>query len=340
MNFHEYFQPVDHQEEDDNDEQQHHGSNDQMDTESNRSIVRHEFRLIGITELKHIEDSYEHGSSEVSVFIVYLCKMDKQDYYYQEYYKFHAMNHYSSCSSGYTSATSGEFGPLIPIDEREIGALHFVPKISPLIVDVQFEHDIDEQSQQNQPNQLFTKPVQSICDIKDGQEVVHNSGDGGDPWYPCGACWLNRNKFKLTKRVPSRRPLYILTGESGIGKSFLAQRMLTNKGYDECRSVPFMVYETDTDEQLPSAKRLWHYHVIVVGNKYREHIKQIFNVLQEIEDVVHLIHLTFKRVPTLIDRIYEQIMSTDIQLPSTLVQIICAFATEYNLNDPGDMDDE
>lgn len=311
MNFHDFFQPTDESDESMMDIVDPMQPNSQQDQSGEELFV-----LIGATEFKQVDDSTYHGSREVSIFTIYVRSLDHS----YNIFKFEAINRYDSCYSGYTFATWGRFGPLVRVDRHNnnnVGSIHFVPRRNPTHVQIIKQFKQDRQS----------SLVLSILDTMDGQEVVHNTGDGGDNYYPSGKSWLNMTKFKLTNRVPSKRPLYILTGDSGLGKSFLAQRMINSNGEKNDSAVRFIVYETDSNADLPIASDLWKYHAIVVGNKYRHHSKTIFNNLQAIEDMVNLIHIPFQRVPKLINRIYDQIIASDAQqLPDCVVEIIAAFA--------------
>lgn len=79
------------------------------------------------------------------------------------------------------------------------------------------------------------------------------SENGGDAYYPMGHVSVNMEFFKETARAKEKRLVWILYGESGLGKSYLASQLNS------------MVYETDENKDLPDTIVA---DVIVVGNKY------------------------------------------------------------------------
>jgi hypothetical protein len=69
------------------------------------------------------------------------------------------------------------------------------------------------------------------------------------------------NLFKVLPRVSELRPVWIFTGPSNIGKTFLASK-LNDLG----------VYETDSSDILPDVITE---EIIVLGNKYKFDIDEI-----------------------------------------------------------------
>ena len=92
-------------------------------------------------------------------------------------------------------------------------------------------------------------------------DVFHYSAFGGDDYYPCGGYSIEMGIFAPTARKLSARPVWLLSGGSGLGKTFLASKL-----------EGLMVYETDLCETLPEVITE---DIIVVGNKYCHSVADI-----------------------------------------------------------------
>lgn len=86
-------------------------------------------------------------------------------------------------------------------------------------------------------------------------EAFSVSEDGGDEYYPWGWASVNMDIFQPLKRAMEKRPVYILHGPSGIGKSTLAFGL---------KKADMTVYETDSVDELPEVITD---QVIVLGNR-------------------------------------------------------------------------
>lgn len=86
------------------------------------------------------------------------------------------------------------------------------------------------------------------------------SEDEGDSYYPSGHIRVNEDLFVASDRVMKKRPVYIFTGPSAIGKSTMAS-MLDRT-----------VYETDRALCLPEVIAA---DIVVCGNKYPHTIEDI-----------------------------------------------------------------
>jgi hypothetical protein len=92
------------------------------------------------------------------------------------------------------------------------------------------------------------------CRWDEENEVFKYSCDGDDPYYPSGGIEINFDYFEEIPRAMKARPVYILVGPSGLGKSTLA----------ECFNGEYKVFETDSVDELPEYIAA---DVIVVGNR-------------------------------------------------------------------------
>ncbi|AEW47326.1 hypothetical protein BCB4_0094 [Bacillus phage B4] len=92
-------------------------------------------------------------------------------------------------------------------------------------------------------------------------QVFNVSYDGGDGYYPGGYYTVDESLFIAGERYSEERPVWIFCGESGLGKSFIANNL---EGME--------VYETDTSSTLPSEITA---DVVVIGNKHEFWVSQI-----------------------------------------------------------------
>lgn len=159
------------------------------------------------------------------------------------------------CGSGYTTASWGEmsiervtsFGPAthLPKDHKLKldGASFDASLLSGLIYEaISFE---------------------STNDVYEDAEISNNvfkySGDGDDPYYPSGYAYVHEDLFTKLPRAFDERPVWILSGSSGTGKSTFGM-ILENSGKT--------VYETDSANNGNLPSEIWA-DIIVVGNKWK-----------------------------------------------------------------------
>jgi len=96
-----------------------------------------------------------------------------------------------------------------------------------------------------------------ICQDSYNSEVFSCSYLGEDHLYPSGGYYIDTSLFKFTGRSDgSKRKVWIFHGDSTAGKSFLAEKIRTER---------LTVYETDSSEKLPEVITE---DIIVLGNKY------------------------------------------------------------------------
>lgn len=92
--------------------------------------------------------------------------------------------------------------------------------------------------------------------------VFSYSSDGGNSYYPEGYYTVDFSLFNKTDKYLDKRVVYIFTGPSGIGKSYLASKL-------DC-SVS--VFETDSCPVLPDVV---YADIIVIGKKYGHFLNDI-----------------------------------------------------------------
>jgi hypothetical protein len=111
---------------------------------------------------------------------------------------------------------------------------------------------------------VIKKPTYIELDEKSKKcknEIFEFSEMGDCKYYPEGYFEINMEKFEPTPRAKDRRQVWIFYGNSGLGKSYLADKM-----------SDLIVYETDENKSLPD---VIYADIIVKGNKYNFTIEDI-----------------------------------------------------------------
>ena len=87
---------------------------------------------------------------------------------------------------------------------------------------------------------------------------------------------IKYQRFKKTRRLKEKRPVWIIKGQSGLGKSYLTSILFNNSR--------LTVYETDSNSSLSD---IIYEDIIVVGNKYSFSIEDIEkNICGEHESII------------------------------------------------------
>lgn len=254
------------------------------------------YQVIGVNLFKFRSDSLDHGYHWMDKYTIYLSKIEHYGSdSYTDRFMFQAWTDYTDCSSGYCSATIGNCSePVIVDSDQPIGTLHFVPKIPISVYHTQCD---------GEDNFIDEKWV-----TESGIPMFTISYNGGDSYYPAGYVSFNTDLFTKTIRslsvvkqpslstesisYPKRsddneisdigRQLYVFYGPSCVGKSFLGARL-----------NELCVYETDQTDELPN--NIVDYHVIVVGNRVKNHLAKVKEALKNIGSDVEVIWMGFSR---------------------------------------------
>ena len=185
-------------------------------------------KYIGTTTQDHNCD-FEEVPEELERVIIFLTK-DKRKY------KLTLYTETGQCYSGWTTASFGH-ADLIEVQNFECGFTH-VPN----------EH----------------AEVENLSNNK----YFGWDEDGGDEYYPSGGHHINMEYFVATGRQAEKPVIFIFTGPSAIGKSFIASKL-----------KELEVYETDSSDTLNIPKTT---NIVVLGGKYNysiENIKEQFSTL-------------------------------------------------------------
>ena len=105
-------------------------------------------------------------------------------------------------------------------------------------------------------------------------EAFDYSYSGGDNYYPSGYYSVNMDLFIPNARFKDKMPVWIFTGESATGKSFIAEHI---NGLTK--------FETDSTDVLPD---IIDAQIIVLGNKYPYTLNDIKNRIPE-QFEVHIV---------------------------------------------------
>lgn len=119
-------------------------------------------------------------------------------------------------------------------------------------------------------------------DWDEENEVFKYSSVGCDEYYPCGGIEINFDYFEEIPRAMKGRPVYILVGPSGLGKSTLA----------ECLGSYYTVFETDSVDELPEYIAA---DVIVIGNRSKWTVDDIKDRVWKEQDDPDIIVVSFKK---------------------------------------------
>jgi len=158
------------------------------------------------------------------------------------------------CGSGWTMATSAS----IFVEETKEAPYTHIPRCGKHLI---IELPID-----------FMYGYWYIEGDEFNNEVFTFSQDGGDSYYPQGAYNIHMDCFEETARSKDRRQVWVISGKSGLGKSFLTSRM-----------KDLTVYETDSSEMLP---QILDQDIIVIGNKYTYNMEDIKSRIYGYADVI------------------------------------------------------
>ena len=90
--------------------------------------------------------------------------------------------------------------------------------------------------------------------------------DGGDGYYPSGYGYVKMDRFERLKRDMNKRPVWIFSGASGLGKSTLGEILGGRKD----------VFETDSVNELPDEI---YADVVILGNRSKFTVEDVIGRL-------------------------------------------------------------
>lgn len=203
-----------------------------------------EFTIIGLKLHYFIgDDVYDSGQprftyfkKEIERYVICLTRKIGKSLN-PDMYELTLYESYGECYSGWTTATWGNYS-LSRVNA--FGAMTHVIN-TPTTITVELNND--------------KFPNTYSCDVFD------YSASGVDDYYPSGSVNVNMACFNATGRGFSKHPVWIFSGSSNLGKSYVAQ--MVYRAYDD--EDQFTVFETDSCAELPDTI---YADIVVVGNKY------------------------------------------------------------------------
>jgi hypothetical protein len=112
--------------------------------------------------------------------------------------------------------------------------------------------------------------------------------DNYDSYYPTAEIDINFENWIDTKRSKIKKPLYVFTGDSGLGKSFIANH------------TDLKVFETDgvLSVYMEAPEFYKEYDIIVMGNKNGETLDDLVSYLEsdKITEEIEIISVNFNEV--------------------------------------------
>lgn len=181
------------------------------------------------------------------------------------------------CGSGYTTATWGQ----MDVDRvTDFGPATHLPKNRK----IKLEGAVYDASKSFKEG-LHFESVDVDWHDPWYEDIINNvfsiSSDGGDTYYPMGGTNINEDLFTELPRAFDKRPVWILNGQSGTGKSTIGSIL---------RSDGKIVYETDSANNGDLPKEIWA-DVIVVGNKWKD--ISVETVKQHLPEDCKTVEVTF-----------------------------------------------
>lgn len=227
-------------------------------------------RVLGLTVEKyvgeHIEGfncDFERSPQEMDRYYIHVVNE------YNIHYEIELEEYYGECGSGWCTAS---WATMVVRDSCNRPWTHRIKK------HIDLDYFVDLRSGPRNGYRIISlnddTKTSEIANIEN--EVFEYSEDGGDSYYPSGYVYVNLDLFEELPRAMKKRPVYIVTGKSGVGKSTLFLNL-----YDKL--------ETDslTNGELPNEITE---SVIVLGNRWpitkNQIIERVFGDAQIIE--VHM----------------------------------------------------
>lgn len=186
----------------------------------------------------------------------------------EEYYEVTFSNTYDSCASGYCSATWGNV-TWKKVDNFK--DFHYKP--------IWAKENMICFFKEFQSEEEYCSIITLQLVLQPEVPILKSTGNGGDNYYPSGSSNFNDELFEKTERYIDNMRVYIVTGDSGLGKSYIGRLIGSNAG----------VYETD----LHGLSNIMTSEFVIVGNKHGYTAEDIINNYQ-MRDAIDFIIVDLK----------------------------------------------
>lgn len=216
-------------------------------------------KVIGLNVEKYIGDVYQGHNLDFEV-----VKTPMERYHLMcvrddgSKFIIHLENESSTCGSGWCVA---QYGKLSIEEVDKFGPFGYIPKH-----DLFIDFDYTEKQFEDRYQKSFVEENTYEC------SVFTFDAWGGDRYYPWGGVTVNLDLFIKTKRGKDKRPVWIISGQSGLGKSYL---------FNNIQNISF--YETDIDKHLPD---IINESIIIIGNKYQFNIDDVVKRIPEDSEII------------------------------------------------------
>lgn len=243
-----------------------------MTDEEKDFLKNNYFNLHGIRTFTHIDRAWnQDNGEEISTDYIAIVSTDIKKEGYERsdtlFYEVYFSNEFSECGSGYCPATWGDLVGYKQVDK--VLDVHYKPTLPSENMICRFLYETNN----NDWSSFKSWKLELI--LKPGYPVLQSSGDGGDSYYPSGCSNFDMEFFEATERLPEKHRVYIFTGASGLGKSYLGNQLSE-------------YLETDTLKELPVNLSISN---IILGNKHGWNIGQIKELYEPFLDQIEFIEV-------------------------------------------------
>ena len=162
------------------------------------------------------------------------------------------------CGSGYCMSSWGHM-EIEPV--KKFGPMNYIPKGGyPVLNACITWKDGAYIWKENEENE------KSPWDNEIDNDIFSYDCEGGDSYYPSGCGYVKMDRFEQLTRNMEKRPVWIFSGASGLGKSTLGE-MLSGRKY---------IFETDSVNELPDEI---YADVVILGNRSKFTVEDVIGRL-------------------------------------------------------------
>lgn len=196
---------------------------------------KYKWFLIGVDKWHHISGE-DHGYKNLTNYGLLLYGYDVK--LVRERVMITFADNFGSCGSGYCAASWGNH-----------------------VIKSNIHYDYNTHYKVKEPLEVSFVNINdwNLITSNDGI-LIYEDGDGGDSYYPMGSVYQNLDEYiypAYPERIVDKPNVYFLSGDSGLGKSYLGKLL------DEKMSV----FETDKYVDEDYFPYMINHNLIIVGNK-------------------------------------------------------------------------